>query len=74
MSKIAMTFAQAAKSASVSEDDLLKAIRRGELTIRTVRNKGIVLATELQTWLETLPVWDANVATSREGSTRLRRV
>jgi hypothetical protein len=73
MSKIAMTFAQAAKAASVTEDDLLQAIRDGALTIRTMRNKGIVLATELQVWLETLPVWECAV-TGREDSKRLRRV
>lgn len=72
MSKIAMTFAQAAKAASVREDDLLQAIRDGELTVRTVRNKGIVLATELQGWLETLPAWSG--VTDHASSSHLRRV
>lgn len=52
-----MTFQQAAKAASVTEDDIIDAIKAGDLTAHLHHNRAIVLATDLEAWLNALPIW-----------------
>jgi len=55
MSKLAYTVAEAAAACSYSEDTLNRAADRGELVKRYANSKPVILATDLQAWLEQLP-------------------
>jgi hypothetical protein len=53
--KLAYTIPEAAELCSVSETSLKDAIDRRELTKRYPSSRPVVLTSELQRWLESLP-------------------
>ena len=53
--KLALTFAEAAEASGHSVDTLRKAIRRNHLIVRHANRKPVILVSELQDWLESLP-------------------
>lgn len=60
MVRLAFTIKQAAQASCVKEDDIVKAIRSGELTSRVIRNKAVILRPDLETWLRRLPCWETH--------------
>ena len=59
-----MTFQQAAKTAGVTEDDIIDAVAAGDLPAHLHRNRVLILACELEAWLTALPSWTP----ARQGS------
>lgn len=57
MGRVAYTISEAAEAAAVGEHVIANAIRGHELIARAVGKNPIVLQTDLQAWLESLPVW-----------------
>lgn len=55
MSKLAFSIAEAAEATGYSSDVIRKAIKDHDLTARYANSKPVVLATELQDWLESRP-------------------
>lgn len=55
MSKLAYSIEEAAIAAGYSTDTIRRAIRNSDMTARYANSKPVILATELQDWLETLP-------------------
>ena len=66
-----MTFQQAAKAASVTEDDIIDAIKARTLTAHLHRNRVIILTTDLEAWLTALPVWVSPQASDAKRPLRL---
>jgi hypothetical protein len=55
MGDVAYTIGQAAASAEVQESDILGAIRSGSLAAHVVRQKAIILRSDVREWVRTLP-------------------
>ena len=55
MGDVAYTIGQAAASVEVEESDILGAIRGGTLTAHVVRQRAIILKSDVQTWVRGLP-------------------
>jgi hypothetical protein len=56
MGRIAFTIKGAAKTASVTEDMIVAAVKSRELIARRIEGKRTaILATDIQAWLEKLP-------------------
>lgn len=53
---LAYDYAGAANATGVSADTIRRAVAKGELFPRYPNSKPIFLATDLQEWLESLPV------------------
>lgn len=56
---LAFTIEDAAAAASTNPDRIVDACRARELALRRLGTEPIILASELQTWLESLPNWYA---------------
>lgn len=54
--KLAFTFEEAAAATGYSVDTVRRAVRNNELTARYANTKPVILTTELEAWLEALPV------------------
>lgn len=57
MGALAYTFPEAARIASAKEPTIVQAVRAGALTARRIDGKGVILRTDLQTWLEAQPLF-----------------
>ena len=55
MEKLALTIDEAAEAASVSDDVIRKAIRRGTLTASYPSSRPVIRVAELERWLTDLP-------------------
>jgi len=55
MSRLAFNFEQAAEAVGYSVDTIRRAVRNHELTARYANSKPVILASELEAWLESLP-------------------
>ena len=66
-----MTFQQAAEAAGVTEDDIIDAIKAGELTAHLHRNRALVLTADLEAWLTALPIWVTPQASDAKRPLRL---
>ena len=55
MSRLAFNFDEAAEAVGYSVDTIRRAVRNHELTARYANSKPIILASELESWLESLP-------------------
>jgi len=55
MSQLAYNFEQAATATGYSVDTIRRAVRNNELTARYANSKPVILASELESWLEALP-------------------
>ena len=53
--KLAYSIAEAASAVGVSKDTIQRAIATGDLAVRYVGSKRVVLADELGAWLHALP-------------------
>lgn len=71
MNRLGMTFQQAAKAASVTEQNIIDAIKAGDLTAHLHGNRVIVLTTDLETWLNGLPLWVSPQASDAKRPLRL---
>lgn len=56
MAALAYDYAGAANATGVSEATIRRAVARGEIFPRYPNSKPVFLATDLQEWLESLPV------------------
>lgn len=54
-SKKAYTLSEAAEAVGTSVSNLRRCIGRNELTVKYIGFKPVVLATELDSWLQSLP-------------------
>jgi len=52
---MAYTITSAAQAASVEKSDIALAIQEGRLRARRIRGNPLILRTDLQTWLDSLP-------------------
>ena len=59
MGSVAFSIRDAAVAAGVDVIDVEVAIKAGELTAHRVGAKAIVLASDIQAWLEHMPEWIA---------------
>ena len=55
MSKIAYSIEEAAEATGYSTDTIRRALRNSDMTARYANSKPVILGTELQEWLESLP-------------------
>lgn len=55
MGDVAYTISQAAASAEVEESDIRGAIRSGLLAAHVIRQKAIILRSDVQEWVRGLP-------------------
>lgn len=55
MGDVAYTIGQAAASVEVEESDILGAIRGGKLTAHVLRQKVIILKSDVRSWVDGLP-------------------
>ena len=55
MSKLAYSIPEAAEAIGQSTDTIRRAIAKGDLAVKYPNSKPIVLASELGSWLESLP-------------------
>lgn len=55
MSKVSYSIEEAAEATGYSTDTIRKALRNSDMTARYANSKPVILATELQEWLEALP-------------------
>ena len=55
MSKIAFSIEEAAEATGYSTDTIRRALRNSDMTASYANSKPVILATELQEWLEALP-------------------
>lgn len=53
--KLSYSIEEAAAATGYSTDSIRKAIRNNDLCVKYANSKPIILATELQEWLEALP-------------------
>jgi hypothetical protein len=53
--KISFSIEEAAEASGYSTDTIRRAIRNSDLTARYANSKPVVLASELTSWLESLP-------------------
>ncbi len=54
--KLSFTFEEAATATGYSVDTIRRAVRNSELTARYANTKPVILAGELDEWLQALPV------------------
>ena len=59
MGTVAYSIRDAAEAAAVDVLDVEIAIKAGELTAHRVGAKAVVLASDIQSWLEHMPEWVA---------------
>lgn len=55
MTKLAYTFEEAGQATGYSETTIKDAVRRGDIAPSYANTKPVILAAELQRWLEALP-------------------
>ena len=55
MGDVAYSIGQAAASAEVEESDILGAVRSGSLAAHVIRQKAIILKSDVQEWVRGLP-------------------
>lgn len=55
MSKLAYSISEAAEAIGQSTDTIRRAIAKGDLSVKYPNSKPVVLARELESWLESLP-------------------
>lgn len=55
MSKLAYSIEEAAAATGYSTDSIRKAIRNNDLAVKYANSKPVVLASELEAWLNALP-------------------
>jgi len=55
MTRLAYTIEEAAEATGYSKDTIRAAIRNHDMTARYANSKPVILATELQEWLASLP-------------------
>lgn len=55
MSKLAFSIEEAAAATGYSTDSIRKAIRNNDLAVKYANSKPVVLASELESWLNALP-------------------
>lgn len=55
MSKIAYSIEQAAEAVGYSTDTIRRAIRNNDLSVKYANSKPVILASELESWLTSLP-------------------
>ena len=53
--KLAYTYEEAAEATGVSARSLRRYVERGELAAKYIATKPVILASELEAWLESLP-------------------
>lgn len=53
--KLAYTYEQAAEAVGVSARTLRRFVDRGDLAAKYINTKPVILASELEAWLESLP-------------------
>ncbi|MDQ0679108.1 hypothetical protein QFZ30_002490 [Arthrobacter pascens] len=53
--KLAYTIDEAAEASGYSTDTIRRALRNSDMTARYANSKPVILVTELQEWLESLP-------------------
>ncbi|WP_138417962.1 helix-turn-helix domain-containing protein [Sinomonas gamaensis] len=53
--KLAYTYEQAAEAVGVSSRTLRRFVERGDLAAKYINSKPVILASELEAWLESLP-------------------
>jgi predicted site-specific integrase-resolvase len=53
--KLAYNFEEAAEASGVSSRTLYRFVERGELAVKYINTKPVILASELEAWLESLP-------------------
>ncbi|MET0888162.1 MAG: helix-turn-helix domain-containing protein [Mycetocola sp.] len=54
---LALTLEQAAEAAGASPHQIVEAVRAGELRAKALGSEPRILATDLQSWLESLEDW-----------------
>lgn len=55
MSKLAYSIEEAAAATSYSTDTIRRAIRNNDLSVKYANSKPVILASELESWLNALP-------------------
>ena len=55
MNKLAFTLQEAAEMAATSVPVLRRKIDKNEISVRYINSKPVILATELESWLASLP-------------------
>ena len=55
MGDVAYSIGQAAASAEVEESDILGAVKSGSLAAHVIRQKAIILKSDVQEWVRGLP-------------------
>jgi len=57
LSKVAYTIKETAEVASVDKSTVVLAIQEGRLIARAINGTAIVLRTDIETWLGSLPIY-----------------
>jgi hypothetical protein len=57
MGKVAYSIEDAALAAAVTKQTVEDAVRTGTLPARRIADHAVILATDIQRWLETFPMW-----------------
>lgn len=55
MSKLAYSIEEAAEATGYSTDTVRRAIRNNDLSVKYANSKPVILASELESWLNALP-------------------
>jgi len=55
MSKLAYSIEEAAAATSYSTDTIRRAIKNNDLSVKYANSKPVILASELEAWLNALP-------------------
>lgn len=55
MSKLAYSIEEAAEATAYSTDTIRRAIRNNDLSVKYANSKPVILASELESWLNALP-------------------
>ena len=53
--KLAFSIEEAAEATGYSTDSIRKAIRKNDLSVKYANSKPVILASELESWLNALP-------------------
>ena len=57
MGAVAYSIENAARTAAVSKQVIEDAVRAGALPAHRIADHAVILATDIQRWLETFPMW-----------------
>lgn len=70
MNQLSLNLVEAARTAGISRSTLYKEIRRGELRVRKIGRRSIILIDDLKEWLDSRPT--VGPATEHVSSRRIR--